>query len=244
MSTVSSSGAAVVTGAGGAIGRAIALRLAASGRPVLCVDQAEGVVRTSAEIEWQGGSAANCVVDLIAPDASARVATAAAELGGAAVLVNGAGITRDGRAAGLAAEDFAAVVAVNAVAPLRLAEGLAPTLADGGCVVNIGSRAGFGNFGQANYVAAKAALAGATRALAVKWAPRLRVNCVAPGLVRTPMTAAMPPQVLEKLIGRVPLGRAASPEEIAEVVAFLASDAASYVTGQTLVACGGRGIAG
>jgi 3-oxoacyl-[acyl-carrier protein] reductase len=236
--------AAIVTGAAGAIGRATARRLAAAGRPVLCVDRAETAAATCAEIEWEGGVAAACVVDLAAAEAPDAVAVAAAALGGAAVLVNNAGITRDGRAEALSREDFALVVEVDAVAPLRLAEALAPELADGGCVVNVGSRAGFGNFGQANYVAAKASLAAATRSLALRWAPRLRVNCVAPGLVRTPMTEAMPERVLEKLIGRVPLGRAAEPEEIAAVVAFLASDAASYVTGQTLVACGGRSVAG
>jgi NAD(P)-dependent dehydrogenase (short-subunit alcohol dehydrogenase family) len=113
----------------------------------------------------------------------------------------------------------------------------------GSAIVNVASRAALGSFGQANYSAAKAGLIGLTRALAVRWAPDIRVNVIAPGLVDTPMTAGMPEKVLSKLVARVPLGRMAEPAEIAETIAFLASPAASYVTGQVLLACGGRSIA-
>jgi 3-oxoacyl-[acyl-carrier protein] reductase len=111
-------------------------------------------------------------------------------------------------------------------------------------VINIASRTALGNFGQANYVAAKSALVGATRAMALRLAPRVRVNAVGPGLVDTPMTRAMPEDVLGKLVARVPVGHAADPEQIADVVAFLASERASYITGQLLLACGGRSVAG
>jgi 3-oxoacyl-[acyl-carrier protein] reductase len=135
-------------------------------------------------------------------------------------------------------------VRVNLVAPLRLAEAVGPRLADGGAIVNIASRAALGNLGQANYSAAKSALVGAMRALAVRWAPRIRINVVAPGLVDTAMTRGMPPEVLEKLLARVPAGRAADPAEVAEVVAFLASEGASYITGHVVLACAGRSVAG
>jgi len=111
---------------------------------------------------------------------------------------------------------------------------------NGGSIVNMVSRAAFGNFGQANYVAAKAGLLGATRSLALHLAPHVRVNAVAPGLISTPMTAAMPPDVLEKLIQRVPAGRPGTTDEVADAVAFLAR--ASYVTGQVLAVCGGRSL--
>jgi NAD(P)-dependent dehydrogenase (short-subunit alcohol dehydrogenase family) len=229
---------AVVTGGAGAIGRAIAAALREEGREVLLVDRASSVRSAAAEL-----GAHAVLADLSEDDAVDVIADAARELPPLQLLVNNAGITRDGRALQLAEQDFRAVVAVNLVAPLRLAQALAPKLADGGAIVNIASRAGLGNFGQANYVAAKAGLMGATRALALRLAPRLRVNAVAPGLVSTPMTAAMPPAVLDRLVARVPAGRAADPHEIAETVAFLGSEHASYVTGQTLVVCGGRSLA-
>ena len=104
----------------------------------------------------------------------------------------------------------------------------------------VSSRAHLGNIGQVNYAASKGAVVGATYALAKRLAPRVRVNAVAPGLIATPMTAAMPPHVLEKLVGRVPLGRAGDPADVAAQIAFLLSDGAGYVTGQTVYVCGGR----
>jgi NAD(P)-dependent dehydrogenase (short-subunit alcohol dehydrogenase family) len=229
---------AIVTGGAGAIGRAIGEGLVAAGEDVLLVDRAPAVEEVADAIgaRW-------IVADLSMPDAPTEILRAGLRLGPLTALINNAGITRDARALKMAEGDFRAVVRVNIVAPLRLAETLAGYIEDGGAIVNIASRAGLGNFGQANYVAAKAALMGATRALALRWAPGLRVNAVAPGMVNTPMTAAMPPDVLEKLVARVPAGRAAEVAEIAQVVAFLTSAQASYVTGQTLLVCGGRSLA-
>jgi 3-oxoacyl-[acyl-carrier protein] reductase len=235
---------AIVTGAAGAIGRAIAMRLAQDGCAVVCVDRDERVTRVVQEINAAGGTGASCMVDLTDDHASWEVLAHSGLIGPISLLVNNAGVTSDARALEMSDDAFRNVVRINAVAPLRLADAVAPHLAEGGSVVNIASRAALGNFGQANYVTAKAALVGATRAMALRWAPRLRVNAVAPGLVDTPMTQAMPRDVLEKLIGRVPARRAASPDEVAKVVAFLASDGASYITGQTLLACGGRSVAG
>jgi NAD(P)-dependent dehydrogenase (short-subunit alcohol dehydrogenase family) len=116
-------------------------------------------------------------------------------------------------------------------------------MAAGASVVNLSSRAGLGNFGQANYVTSKAGLVGVTRALAQEWAPDVRVNAVAPGLIDTPMTRAMPDAVRDKLVARIPLGRIGTPEDVAGVVAFLAGRDAQYVTGQLLLCCGGRSVA-
>jgi 3-oxoacyl-[acyl-carrier protein] reductase len=235
--------AAIVTGAGGAIGRAVAARLAADGRAVLCVDVSDDVHALAEGLREEGADAIGCLADLTDAQAPQRILEDAERLGDVEVLVNNAGITRDGRAANLSDDDFRAVVRVNLVAPLRLAEATAPRMPVGGTIVNIASRAALGNFGQANYVAAKAALVGATRAMALRWAPRLRVNAVSPGLIDTPMTRAMPEQVLSKLVDAVPAGRAGDPDEIAELVAFVASDRSSYITGQVLLACGGRSVA-
>jgi 3-oxoacyl-[acyl-carrier protein] reductase len=236
--------AAIVTGAAGAIGRAVAEELSAQDRPVVLVDRSEAVEAVRDDLRSCGATVESCVVDLADADAPAAILAAADRLGGPSVLVNNAGITRDARADAMDVDDFRLVVRVNLVAPLRLAEAVADQLPDGGTIVNVSSRAALGNFGQANYVAAKSALIGATRALAVHLAPRVRVNAVAPGLVDTPMTQAMPAHVLDKLVDRVPAGRAADPREIAAVVGFLCAPASAYVTGQVLLACGGRSIAG
>jgi 3-oxoacyl-[acyl-carrier protein] reductase len=126
---------------------------------------------------------------------------------------------------------------------MRLCAALGEDIRDGGSVINFSSRAALGNFGQANYVAAKAGLIGLTRALALQWAPRVRVNAVAPGLIDTPMTAGMPDHVLDKLVARIPAGRKGTPDDVAGVVGFLASADAAYLTGQFLPVCGGRSVA-
>jgi len=234
----------IVTGGAGAIGRAIAARLHGEGHPVLLADIAPSVADVAGQLDAAGPALVRaCVVDLSGPGAAATIQHAASDLGPIQLLVNNAGITRDGRALDLSDADFRTVVALDLIAPLRLVLELAPNLADSGAIVNIASRAGLGNFGQANYVAAKAGLIGATRSLALRLAPRLRVNAVAPGLIDTPMTASMPPEVLAKLVAKVPLERAGEPADVAAAVAFLASAEASYVTGQTLVVCGGRSLA-
>jgi len=228
------SGVAVVTGGAGAIGTAIAQRLARDGLSVLLVDLSEHVEERAQEL---GMSA--CRADITTDAGLEAVADAAGD--DVHCLVNNAGINRDGRAAKLTPDDFSSVIRVDLVAPALLAERLRPALS-GGSVVNIASRAALGNFGQANYVAAKSGLIGLTRSLALQWAPDVRVNAVAPGLIETPMTGSMPPDVLAKLVARVPSGRIGTPEDVADTVAHLVSPAASYVTGQVLFVCGGRSI--
>jgi NAD(P)-dependent dehydrogenase (short-subunit alcohol dehydrogenase family) len=228
---------AVVTGAAGGLGARIAARLAADNNDLLLVDRDPAVERES------GGKRMGVVADLTAQaGVQAVLATVERHGGGVSVLVNNAGITRDARLDEMEESDFAAVVDVNLVAAMRLTLALEPHLVDGAAVVNMSSRASLGNFGQANYVTSKAALVGMTRALAVQWAPRVRVNAVAPSLVDTPMTAAMPKQVLEKLVSRIPAGRIGAPQDVAGVVALLASPDAAYVTGQALLVCGGRSL--
>jgi 3-oxoacyl-[acyl-carrier protein] reductase len=228
----------VVTGAAGAIGSAISARLVRDGWRVVLVD----VVPANAvagRLRADGASVTTCVADLGTLAGIEAVVAAAADAGDLALLVNNAGIGRDARATKLDKDRFREVIDVNLIAPLRLCDRLSSGLA-GGSIVNMASRAAFGNFGQANYVASKAGLIGATRSLALRLAPEIRVNAVAPGLIATPMTAAMPPAVLEKLVGRVPLQRPGTVDDVADAVAFLAG--ADYVTGQVLTVCGGRGL--
>ena len=226
---------AVITGGAGSIGSAIARKLAEDGYRLLLVDIVDSVEEQGAEI-----GAATCRADIT----TARGLEIVVDAAGPHVhcLVNNAGINRDSRAGVMTDDDFRDVISIDLVAPARLAERLRPKLT-GGCVVNVSSRAALGNFGQANYVSAKSGLIGLTRALALKWAPDVRVNAVAPGLIETPMTASMPPEVLTKLVSRIPSGRIGVPDDVANAVAHLASDSLSYVTGQIVFVCGGRSIA-
>jgi NAD(P)-dependent dehydrogenase (short-subunit alcohol dehydrogenase family) len=227
---------AIVTGAAGGLGGRIGERLAAAGHDLLLVDLDPAVEAVAAA---QGARAV--VADLTSPEGVEAVAAAAGEE--VAVLVNNAGITRDARATKMSEADFAAVIEINLTAAIRLTLALEPRYAEGAAVVNLSSRASLGNFGQANYSASKAGLVGFGRALAQSWAPRVRVNAVAPSLVDTPMTQAMPPEVLAKLVARIPAGRIGTPDDVAGVVAFLASPDAAYITGQVIYVCGGRTVA-
>jgi 3-oxoacyl-[acyl-carrier protein] reductase len=233
-----SSPLAVVTGGARGLGLAIAQLLADRGYRLLLVDRDEAVLDTA------GGLGATAVVrGEVGDDGVACVVDAVRELGGLEALVNNAGITRDARLAKMTTADFTAVIDVNLVAPMRLADALADHFRDGGSVVNMSSRAALGNFGQTNYVASKSGLIGYTRGLALAWAPKVRVNAVAPGLIDSAMSRAMPEDVLAGLVSKVPAARIGGPVDVARAVAFLVSADASYVTGQVLTVCGGRSVA-
>ncbi len=227
---------AIVTGAAGGLGGRIGDRLAAAGHDLLLVDLDPRVEAIAA-----ANGARSVVADLTQSEGVEKVVEATG--GEVAVLVNNAGITRDARATKMEEAAFRAVIEINLVAAIRLTLALEDSFAPGAAVVNMSSRASLGNFGQANYSASKAGLVGFGRSLAQHWAPRVRVNAVAPSLVDTPMTQAMPPDVLAKLIDKIPAGRIGSPDDVAGAVAFLASPAAAYITGQVLYVCGGRSVA-
>jgi len=220
---------AIVTGAARGIGRAVAERLAQEG-DVLYVDLDPSVTEL-------GG----IVADVTQPEDRQRILDAVD--GEISVLVNNAGITQDARIVKMTEEQFLAVIRVNLGAAYELTTAAIPRFADGASVVSLASRAYLGNFGQFNYSASKGGLVGMTRALALQLAPKVRVNAIAPSLTASEMTSAMPEKVLDKMIASIPLGRMAEPEEIAETIAALVSPAAAYVTGQVVVACGGRSLA-
>jgi 3-oxoacyl-[acyl-carrier protein] reductase len=216
---------AIVTGAARGIGRAIAERLG---------DEHE-VLRVDLDPSVDG-----IVADITKPEDRAKILAAVDRVD---VLVNNAGITRDARVVKMTDEDFLAVIRVNLGAAYELTTALRDRFADGASIVSLASRAYLGNFGQFNYSASKGGLVGMTRALALELAPRVRVNAIAPSLTASEMTKAMPDKVLEKMIASIPMGRMGEPHEIAETVAALASPAMAYVTGQVVVACGGRSLA-
>lgn len=234
---------AVVSGAARGIGRAIAKRLGADGATVLLVDLAEGVSATAGELRSGGVDAHPVRADLADPRGIRSVVDAVRDreepLG---VLVNNAGITKDALLVKMSEEEFLDVLDVNLGAAYELTQALVPLFADAGSVVNMSSRAHLGNVGQFNYAASKGGLVGLTRALALELAPRVRVNAVAPSLTATEMTLAMPEHIRDRMVASIPAGRMGEPAEIADVVAFLAGDASSYVTGQVVVACGGRSL--
>jgi NAD(P)-dependent dehydrogenase (short-subunit alcohol dehydrogenase family) len=217
---------AIVTGAARGIGAAIADRLAGD-YDVLRVDLDPSVDGVVADVTK-------------AQDRARILAAVDGEIG---VLVNNAGITQDARIVKMTEEQFLAVVRVNLGAAYELTTAAIGRFAGGASVVSLASRAYLGNFGQFNYSASKGGLVGMTRALALQLAPEVRVNAIAPSLTASEMTRAMPEKVLDKMIASIPLGRMAEPEEIAETIAALASPAMAYVTGQVVVACGGRSLA-
>jgi NAD(P)-dependent dehydrogenase (short-subunit alcohol dehydrogenase family) len=226
---------AIVTGAARGIGRAVAERLSTEG-PVVLADLDPGVEAVAASLGGVG-----VVADVTSADGRAAILDAVE--GDITVLVNNAGITKDARVVKMTEDQFLAVIRVNLGAAYELTTAAIPRFADGASVVSLASRAYLGNFGQFNYSASKGGLVGMTRALALQLAPKVRVNAIAPSLTASEMTSAMPEKVLDKMIASIPLGRMAETEEIAETIATLASPAMAYVTGQVVVACGGRSLA-
>ena len=235
---------AVVTGAAGGLGVPLSRSLGQAGYEVLLVDMSPKVDEVAEGLRDEGLTVSPCIADLSGESGVAAVADAVRATGRPLhLLVNNAGITRDARLQKMTTEQFEQVIDVNLLAAMRLTVGLEDLFAEGSSVISMSSRAALGNFGQANYVTSKSALVGFTRALAQRWSPRVRANAVAPGLVDTPMTQAMPPDVLAALVAKVPAQRIGTPEDIASTVVWLASDESSYVTGQYVVVCGGRSLA-
>ena len=235
---------ALVTGASRGIGRAIATALATAGMRVVgtATSDAGAAAITEALAAWPG-----CVgVKLDVTDGAAveaAIADIVKEHGGLHVLVNNAGITRDMLAMRLKDEDWDAVLDTNLKAVFRTSRAVMRTMMKQrwGRIINITSVVGAsGNAGQANYAAAKAGVAGMTRALARELGSRnITVNCVAPGFIATDMTAGLPEAAKEALLASIPLGRLGSPEEVAHAVVFLASPQAAYITGSELHVNGG-----
>ena len=237
---------AIVTGGSRGIGLAIAALLAEDGAAVVVSGRdADRLQRAVKELETQGRTAHAVVADAASREDCDRLAAAAKErFGHIDVLVNNAGITRDGLLVRMKDEDWDRVMDVNLRGVFLLTRAVTKAMVRqkrGGRVINITSTAGaMGNAGQANYSAAKAGLIGLTKAAARELAHwSILVNAVAPGLIETDMAAALPAEARAALLGQVPLKRIGTAREVAEVVRFLAGDGAAYITGQVFHVNGG-----
>ncbi len=240
---------ALVTGATRGIGRAIALALGQQGHTVVgTATTAEGAERISAAFAEAGVKGKGVVLNVAdAESIDQTIAAINAEFGAPQIVVNNAGITRDNLMLRMKTDEWDDVINTNLSAIFRLTKACLKgmTKARWGRIINISSVVGsMGNPGQANYAAAKAGLEGFSRALAAEIASRnITVNSIAPGFIETDMTQALPETQRELLLKQVPAGRLGQPEDIASAVAFLASDAASYITGTTLHVNGGMYMA-
>lgn len=237
---------AVVTGASRGIGKAIAMKLAAQGAMVVINYQGsmEKAEEVKAEIEAQGGKAVTyqCnVADF--EQCQTMIDHVVKEYGSIDILVNNAGITRDGLIMRMSEADFDDVVNTNlkgAFHTIRFASRYMMKQRSGR-IINISSVVGVaGNAGQANYAASKAGIIGLTKATAKELASRgITVNAIAPGFIETDMTAVLPEKVREGAVSQIPLGTFGKPEHVAGAVSYLASEEASYITGQVLHVDGG-----
>lgn len=237
---------ALVTGGARGIGKAIAMKLASLGASVAVLDAGnlEITEQTAQEIRELGVK--SCAIKCDITDYNQvveAVKQVKAELGPVDILVNNAGITRDKLALTMTPEDFDLVINVNLKGTFNVTKALYRDFAKQrhGRIVNIASIAGLmGNAGQANYAASKAGVIGLTKTIARELASRnVTCNAIAPGFIETPMTANMNQEALAEASKSIPLGRMGKPEDVAEAAAFLASDAAGYITGHVLSVDGG-----
>jgi 3-oxoacyl-[acyl-carrier protein] reductase len=234
---------ALVTGASRGIGAAIALALAQRGLRVIGTATTEaGATRITEALAGFEGCAGRCLDVNDAVGVDSLIASMVQSHGGLQVLVNNAGITRDNLAMRMKDDEWDAVLDTNLKAVFRMSRAVMRTMMKQryGRIISITSVGASGNAGQANYAAAKAGVAGMTRALARELGSRnITVNCVAPGFIATDMTASLPPEQHQALLGQIPLGHLGTPADVAHAVAYLASPEAGYVTGQELHVNGG-----
>ena len=236
---------ALVTGAGRGIGKAIALRFAQEGANVAFTDLAinEAVEETVKEIEAMGVKAKAYASNAANFDESHEVVKQIVEdFGRIDVLVNNAGITKDGLMMRMSEAQWDAVINENLKSAFNFIHAVTPVMAKqrSGSIINMSSVVGVsGNAGQCNYSASKAGMIGLAKSIAKEMGPRgIRANCIAPGFIITDMTNQLSQEVKDQWAAQIPLRRGGTPEDVANVALFLASDLSSYVSGQVLHCCG------
>ena len=237
---------ALITGAARGIGKAIALRFAEEGADVAFTDLVinEAAEETVAELEAFGHKVKAYASNAASFDeAHAVVEEIQKEFGRIDILVNNAGITRDGLMLRMSEQQWDSVLTVNLKSAFNFIHALTPVMARqrSGSIISMSSVVGVsGNAGQCNYSASKAGLIGLTKSIAKEMGPRgIRANCIAPGFIISEMTAALPDDVREQWVKTIPLRRGGTPDDVAKVALFLASDLSAYVSGQVIHCCGG-----
>lgn len=240
---------AIVTGGSRGIGRAIALRLAAEGAKVVVTATTQaGADKTANEIRQSSGQAAGFEANVAdVKQVEALMKATVEQFGGLHILVNNAGITRDNLVMRMSDEDWNAVIATNLTGTFNCMRAASKIMMKqrSGKIINLTSVVALmGNKGQANYCAAKAGVIGLTKSVARELASRnVQINAIAPGFITTDMTAVLPEAAKTAMVQSIPLERMGTPEEVAGVVAFLASADADYLTGQVLNVDGGMVMA-
>ena len=236
---------AIVTGASRGIGRAIALRLAQDGADILCVSRSlESIQPTIEAVKSLGRRAEGYAVDVADYDAvKATVEKMLQDYEKIDILINNAGLTRDTLLMRMSSTDWDTVLQTNLKGAFNWTQALSRSLVrqKSGRIVNISSVIGLiGNAGQANYAASKAGLIGFTKSVARELASRgITCNAVCPGFIETDMTDSLSPELKDKVLAQIPAGRFGKAEDVADLVHFLCTNAASYITGQALTVDGG-----
>ena len=234
---------ALITGASRGIGKAIALQFASEGADIAFTDIKinEDTVKELEAFGVKVRAYASNAADFA--QTHETVEQILADFGHIDILVNNAGITRDGLMLRMDEAQWDAVINVNLKSAYNYIHAVTPIMARqrGGSIINMSSVVGVsGNAGQCNYSASKAGLIGLAKSIAKEMGPRgIRANCIAPGFIISDMTAALPEEVREAWIKTIPLRRGGTPEDVAKVALFLASDLSSYVSGQVIHCCGG-----
>ena len=236
---------ALITGAARGIGKAIALKFASEGADIAFTDLVinETAQQTLSEIEAFGVRAKAYASDASSfSETEAVVAQVMTDFGKIDILVNNAGITKDALMLRMSEQQWDAVINVNLKSAFNFIHALTPIMSRqrGGCIISMSSVVGVtGNPGQCNYSASKAGLIGLTKSIAKEMGPRgIRANCIAPGFIISEMTEALPADVRENWVKNIPLRRGGTPEDVANVALFLASDLSGYVSGQVIHCCG------
>lgn len=240
---------ALITGAGRGIGKAVAMRFAEQGADIAFTDLelSEAVLATKSELEQFGvrvQAYASNAADF--EQSHAVVEQIVSDFGRIDILVNNAGITKDGLMLRMTEAQWDAVINVNLKSAFNFVHAVTPVMARqrGGSIINMSSVVGVsGNAGQCNYSASKAGMIGLAKSIAKEMGSRgIRANCIAPGFIITEMTGKLPDDVREQWAKAIPLRRGGTPEDVANVALFLASDLSSYVSGQVIHCCGGMNM--